>query len=203
VVSLAEQMMVSFLQKKTTKLVKAKEAVVEARLDEEQDDAVGEMFTTSKEDAFVSSYRKQAKESSGVMAMMDMLKQDVEKEIGEAKVEEEDSQADYEQMMKNAKDKRAADAKTITEKEGVKSELETLLAQEKAKKVSTTEELFALQELKQNLHADCDWLLEHFKERKTARENEIEGLNKAKHVLKGSSRSSAAGAASASFLQVK
>merc|ERR1719327_570482 len=60
-------------------------------------------------------------ESGGVIAMMDMLKADLAKEITEAKVEEKDSQEEYEAMMKAAAEKRSIDSKTIVEKEGGKA----------------------------------------------------------------------------------
>merc|ERR1719217_2004002 len=57
-------------------------------------------------------YKKKGQESGGVLAMMDMLKADLEKEI-----QEMDAQAEYEDMVKDAAAKRAADLKSIAEKE--------------------------------------------------------------------------------------
>merc|ERR1719238_874166 len=109
------------------------------------------------------SYKKKGEESNGVIGMMDMMIADVNKEIQEMEFEEKDSQEDYEKMMADAKEKRALDSKTITEKD----------------EVAATKQYLA------DLHADCDWLLENFEARKTARAEEIDALGKAKAVLSG------------------
>merc|ERR1719421_2316402 len=54
-------------------------------------------------------------ESGGVLAMMDMMVADVEKDIQEMTFEEKDSQAKYEKMLTDSADKRAADTKSIEE----------------------------------------------------------------------------------------
>merc|ERR1719478_1159133 len=106
--------------------------------------------------------------------MMDMLIADVKKEIQEMEMEEKDSQEDYEQMMADAKEKRAQDSKSITEKEGAKAEAETVLQQDSDAHAGETEELNATNQYLADLHSECDWLLENFDARKTARTEEIE-----------------------------
>merc|ERR1711865_219543 len=69
------------------------------------------------------AYAKKGQESSGVMSMMDMLVADLDKEIQEMEVEEKDSQTEYEQFMTESSAKRAADAKSIAEKESAKADL--------------------------------------------------------------------------------
>merc|ERR1719359_1047444 len=70
------------------------------------------------------AYQKQSEASSGVMAMMDMLVADLDKEIQEMEFEETDAQKEYEEFMAASAAKRAADAKSITEKEAAKAGLE-------------------------------------------------------------------------------
>merc|ERR1719359_1926464 len=67
---------------------------------------------------------KKTEEARGVLAMMDMMKADVEKETQEAEFAEKDAQGEYEQMVKDAAAKRAADKKTIEQKLAVKAGLE-------------------------------------------------------------------------------
>merc|ERR1719386_447012 len=130
-------------------------------------------------------FKKKGEESGGVIAMMDMMKADVEKETQESEFQEKDAQAEYEQMVKDAAAKRAADTKTIAQKESQKAEHEAVLVKtEDAKKVET-QELMATKEWISELHADCDWLLEKYDIRKEARENEIDALKKAVAVLSG------------------
>merc|ERR1740125_62863 len=73
------------------------------------------------------AYSKKSEESNGVMAMMDAMTADLEKEIQEAEVEEKDAQSEYEEMMKDSGEKRVTDSKSITEKEGTKADDESNL----------------------------------------------------------------------------
>jgi len=145
--------------------------------------------------SFSAAYRKQAEASNGVIAMMDMMIQDVKKDVQEAKIEEADAQEEYETMMATAKEKRAKDSKAITEKKGVAAESEAKIQELMADRKAVSDKALAHQEVKTNLHKDCDWLLENFDNRKSAREDEIEALAKAKGVL-------SSGGAAASLMQV-
>ena len=131
------------------------------------------------------AYTKKSEESGGVIALIDLLVKDLDKEMQEAEVMEKDSQKEYEEMMGDAASKRATDAKSITEKEGAKATTEGELEQEKDKKTSSTKELLATVDYIQSLHSECDWLLQNFDARKEARASEIEALKSAKAVLNG------------------
>merc|ERR1711871_1823424 len=63
-------------------------------------------------------------ESSGVIQMMDNLKADLAAEIQELEFNEKDAQEEYEAMVTDAADKRAADTKSVEEKTAVKAGLE-------------------------------------------------------------------------------
>merc|ERR1719473_2662538 len=64
------------------------------------------------------AYAKKSQESNGVIAMMDMLIADLDKEMKEAEVEEKDAQGEYEEFMADSAAKRAQDSKAIADKEG-------------------------------------------------------------------------------------
>merc|ERR1719240_906911 len=70
------------------------------------------------------AYSKKSEESGGVIGMMDMMIKDVNLEIQEMKLEEQDAQEEYETMVKEAADKRAADTLSIEQKEAAKADLE-------------------------------------------------------------------------------
>merc|ERR1719482_2419647 len=70
-------------------------------------------------------YKKKGEESNGVIGMMDMLIGDLEKEMTEARVEEENAQEEYEQFMADSKEKRATDSKAVVDKEGHKAQLDS------------------------------------------------------------------------------
>merc|ERR1719453_1276891 len=59
------------------------------------------------------AYKKKSGESGGVIAMIDLLVKDLDKEMTVARTEEKDAQSDYETMLKDAAAKRAEDAKTL------------------------------------------------------------------------------------------
>jgi chromosome segregation ATPase len=144
----------------------------------------------------VEAYKKQ--DSSGPVALIDRLKNDLKMEMQEDDMEEEQAQKDYEEVMADSAKKRAQDSKSIVEKESQLAEAEGLLQKNEAGHKAETEELMALKEYVSNLHSECDFLLQNFDTRKTARTNEIEAIKKAKAVLAGADYS----LAQASFVQV-
>merc|ERR1719353_1393939 len=130
-------------------------------------------------------YKKKGEESNGVIGMMDMLKADLQKEITEMEVGEQNSQEEYEQMVKDAADKRAADSLSIEEKETAKAGVEADLVKAGDAKAGAEDELMATKEYIADLHAECDWLMSNYDTRKEARAAEIDALKKAKAVLSG------------------
>jgi len=130
-------------------------------------------------------YSKKSEDSMGVMAMMDLLIADLDKEMTQAETEEKDAQEDYEQTMKDSAEKRTKDSKLLGEKESTKADLEADLETHTEDKASTTKELMATLQYIQSLHNECDWLLKYFDVRKEARTSEIDALGKAKAVLAG------------------
>merc|ERR1719161_904651 len=130
-------------------------------------------------------YKKKGQESGGVLAMMDMLKADLEKEIQEMDFEEKDAQSEYEDMVKDAAKKRAADLKSIAEKEAAKAETEAEILASEDTKAAEEAELMATKQYIAELHADCDWLIEKYVIRKEARAAEVDALKQAKAVLSG------------------
>merc|ERR1719238_645474 len=117
--------------------------------------------------------------------MIDLLVKDLDKEMTEAETEEKDSQADYETMMKNSATKRADDSKILADKEGALADMQTSLQTSTEEKESTKKELGATLQYIASLHAECDWLIQYFDVRKSARDSEIDALGKAKAVLSG------------------
>merc|ERR1719240_1175202 len=85
-------------------------------------------------------YKKKGEESTGVISMIDMLKADLAKEMQESAVEEKNDQADYEQMVEDSAAKRAADSKSLAEKQSGKADTEAALIASEGKKKSTTAE---------------------------------------------------------------
>jgi septal ring factor EnvC (AmiA/AmiB activator) len=131
------------------------------------------------------AYKKKSGESGGVIAMIDLIVKDLDKEMTVAKTEEKDAQGDYETLMKDSAEKRAEDSKTLGDKEGTLADLQAALEKDTEAKASGTKELGATLQYIQSLHNECDWLLQYFDVRKEARTSEIDALGKAKAVLSG------------------
>jgi hypothetical protein len=131
------------------------------------------------------AYKKSGESSNGVMAMIDLIVADVDKEIQEMEVNEKDAQADYETFMSDASEKRAETSKSITDKESAKAETEEELQTNTDSKKSKTVEAMETEKYIGGLHQECDWLLKNHEARKAARSGEIDALGKAKAVLSG------------------
>jgi chromosome segregation ATPase len=131
------------------------------------------------------AYSKKSGENAGVIQMIDLLIKDLDKEMTEGKAEEKDAQADYEQMMSDSAEKRAADSKSLEEQEAAKADAEAALQQHGADKKAAEKELGATLQYIHSLHNECDWLLKYFDMRKEARASEVDSLGKAKAVLSG------------------
>merc|ERR1740138_1262223 len=131
----------------------------------------------------VGAYQK--KDAGGPSALIEKLKHELEMDMQANEMEEEEAQKDYEEMMAESAAKRAADSKSLTEKDSQKADLEGDLQAAKDAKKTKTDELMALEEYIAKLHGDCDFLVENFDIRKEARASEIDALTKAKAVLSG------------------
>ena len=130
-------------------------------------------------------YKKKGEESTGVIAMIDDLIKELDTEMTEAETEEKLAQEEYEELMADSAQKRAADSKSITAKEGEKANTETALTTAEDTHTSTVKELMATEEYISSLHGECDWLIKYYDVRREARTGEIDALKKAKAVLSG------------------
>jgi len=131
------------------------------------------------------AYSKKSEESGGVISMIDSLIAELDKEMTEAETEEKLAQEEYEELMADSADKRAADSKSLSDKEALKGDTADELVKMKDEHKSTVKELMATEEYISQLHAECDWLIQYFDVRKEARTGEIDALTKAKAVLSG------------------
>lgn len=119
--------------------------------------------------------------------MLDHLIKGLDKENFEADAEERYSQKDYEGMLEDSAERRAASTKSLTVKESVKADCEEeLLAVHKSLK-SKREQRKDAAKFKKQLHAECDWIMSNHGLREKARNENAEGLKNAKAVLHGAS----------------
>jgi len=135
--------------------------------------------------ATAAAYKKKAEGSNSVISMMDLLVQDLDKEMTVSETENKNGQAEYEETIADASDKRRQDSKSLTDKEAAKADLEGSLEKSGADKKSATKDLMGTEKYISSLHGECDWLLKYHEVRKEARADEIDALGKAKAVLNG------------------
>merc|ERR1719335_1750198 len=132
-----------------------------------------------------SAYSKKSEEHGGVVAMLDLLIADLDKEMQSMTTQEKDDQAEYEAFMAEAGTKRADDSKSMAQKEGEKADAEATLVQLQKEHKDKNKELYLKEKELKDLHMECDWLIANYEVRKTARAGEVDSLKKAKAVLSG------------------
>merc|ERR1719240_415938 len=108
------------------------------------------------------AYKKSGEESNGVIAMIDLLVADIDKENQSMEVEEKDAQKDYETFMSDASEKRAQDSKAITDKTAAKAQTQAEMEDNIDSKKSKTIEAMETAKYIGGLHEECDWLLKYY-----------------------------------------
>jgi hypothetical protein len=131
------------------------------------------------------AYKKQGEESTGVISMLSMMIADIDKDIQLTEHDEKESQKEYMEFMKDSGEKRSSDAKSISDKEAAKTDLEAVLLKDTEDKKKAQTEAMLTHQLLSEVHGNCDWLLMNYDTRKEARSGEIDSLSKAKAVLSG------------------
>jgi len=132
-------------------------------------------------------YAKKSESSAGVIQMVDLLVRDLEKEMTEAEKQEELAQKAYEELMNDSAEKRAKDVKSVQVKESAKADNEELKTNIEGNLKAKKQEFMAVETYISQLHAECDWLLQNFDLRKSARAEEQDALKQAKAILGGAS----------------
>merc|ERR1712136_271492 len=134
---------------------------------------------------FTSKLEKNEQGFNGVASLIGSLVADLAKESQEAKVEEDRSQGEYEGFMKDSSQSRAEKVQEVEELQNTKASLSASLTQLKEELAAAVTSAAEIAKVLSSLHQSCDWLLQNFDARKTARAGEVEALNNAKAVLAG------------------
>jgi hypothetical protein len=134
-----------------------------------------------------SLIQKKSEENAGVIASLDLLVADLDKETTVATAEEKDAQGDYQTLMKDSKKMRADNTKILQDKSSAKADAIGALENHDGVLVNSKKELLGEKAHLTALHANCDWLVSNFDTRKEARADEVDSLKNAKAVLSGAS----------------
>jgi len=135
--------------------------------------------------AWSGPYTGHKVESHGIVSILEMIKEDVQKEIETLRKDNAKSQQQYEReraAMEEALQSQLA-VKVDTERDLLDAQKQLLdLAKEKAEK---NRRLQSENDLKNALVGDCSWVATHFESRRNKRKAEIQGLVDAKGFLAG------------------
>jgi len=124
--------------------------------------------------------------AGGVMQLIAKIIEDAEKEEAELVVDEQNAQEGYASFVQETNSCMAACQQSITEKEEALSASDAAKAETETALLAVNAELTSLKDLNIGLHKDCDFLLENFETRQTARKQEMDAIVEAKAILSGS-----------------
>jgi len=123
--------------------------------------------------------------SGGVMGMIKAIIQDAKDLEAEATRGESEAQAKYEEFVTESQAAVDEKSKDIVNKSEEKAKAEEDKATAEQAKEDVLLELDGLANEKLDLHQTCDFTVKNFDIRQSARDEEIEGLKKAKAILSG------------------
>jgi len=136
-------------------------------------------------DATFSSSGSSKSETTGLIAILSMLKEDLEKEIAVARKEEGEAQAEYEKLNGEATEAVEALKQKETALKAEEAELEGKIADTEGEIDGHKEVAENTEKEKETLAISCDWVKETFDSRREKRKAEIAGLEEAKALLAG------------------
>jgi len=129
-------------------------------------------------------YKKNAA-AGGVMGMIQSIIDDAKALEAEATRAEEESQKAYEDFVAETQASIEEKSKDIVNKSEEKAKAEEDKTQAETDKENVMLELDQLSNEAADLHKTCDFVMKNFDIRQSARDEEIEGLKKAKAILSG------------------
>lgn len=132
-------------------------------------------------------YKPKGGKSGGVMALMDMISNELVQSKSASQFEEKTAQKAYVEFMAESQATRSQTLKTLTEKESSKADTGSRITAAKESKATTYQEMENVHTLTSSLHGNCDFIVGNFESKIDARKQEIEGLKNAKAVLSGAS----------------
>jgi len=123
--------------------------------------------------------------NGGVLSMIQQIISDAKAMEAEAIRSEEDAQKAYEDFVKETNASIEAKSRDIVNKSEQKAKAETDLVETQKSKEAAMLELEQLSNYDAQLHQSCDFVLNNFELRQTARDEEVEALRQAKAILSG------------------
>jgi len=132
-----------------------------------------------------ASYGGRKSESTGIISILGMLKEDLEREMGTSREDDASAQRDYEKSRGAAQQMLDSQTESKATKEKQLSEMEAKMLDMGEFRDQKEGDLAAEEELENSLYSDCSWVQTHFDTRRTKRKTEMDGLAEAKEYLAG------------------
>jgi hypothetical protein len=136
---------------------------------------------------FEGGYGGSKGESTGIIAILGMIKTDIESDIAKSEKTEEESVAAYDALVADTDASISSLQTTKSDLESSIAEDETSMASEKTTKATNQENLDSTLAFLKELAPGCDFIAVNFDTRLKNRQTETDGLNKAKAILEGAS----------------
>jgi len=136
-------------------------------------------------EADFSGGNKRGQETGGIIAILEMVKEDTENEIKTSREEDAEAEADYEKSRSALQETLDAQTASKIANEQELAELQEDIADTEELKDSKASDLAEEQSLEASLAKDCAWVETHFDSRRDKRKAEIDGLVEAKNSLAG------------------
>jgi len=130
-------------------------------------------------------YGGKTEEATGIVAILEMIHEDIEKDRAKAKSEEDEDQKAFDEFKKNTEEQVKALKKANSQLEGEKGGAEDDVGSNKKDRLASKGELDAVLKKISDATPGCDYLTINYEVRLKNRQIEIDGLVKAKAILEG------------------
>merc|ERR1719375_2701818 len=125
--------------------------------------------------------------AGGVLGMIEQIIDESAQVEKEARAAEQEEQAGYEQFMNDSAKAISALQQEIADKQEQMATADGDLVRAKEDLASAVDDLQDLADKMSELHSECDYVMENFETRQSARTQEIEALTQAKQMMSGMS----------------
>jgi hypothetical protein len=132
-----------------------------------------------------ANYGGRKDETTGIIAILGMLREDLENEMKIGREEDAENEAEYEKGKAAAQEMLDAQTAKKIQTEKELAELKQKILDTETYKGQKEGDFGAEKDLKGSLMSDCSWVKTHFKKRAEKRQTEIDGLQEAKGYLAG------------------
>merc|ERR1719409_733615 len=145
-------------------------------------------YTTSEDtppETFEGTYGGRSSENTGVVGILAMIKEDLQKDIAKAHEEEAEGVAAYKAMIAESRETIAALDKKINAMKTQIADTEFQIEEDSTEWKEKDQQKKATDAYIAEIQPNCDWIKDNFKPRAEARKTEMDGLETAKGQLAG------------------